>query len=146
MIPHLSRLLLMMCVSVRLLSATEHDIMVKRLVALEYPRLASLAVIQGTVVIRCKILSDGVVESATLISGHKLLGEAAIENVKKWRFEVRTERTPPPITFDLIYTFVLQGVSFSSVCKTTFSFEYPNFVTVVGPAEHWQPQKRKNKR
>jgi TonB family protein len=79
----------------------------------EYPPLAIMARIQGTVRLDAVIAQDGTVQDLRVISGHPLLVRAALEAVPRWRYqptllngspvEVSTEidvnftlPTPPP--------------------------------------------------
>jgi protein TonB len=52
-----------------------------------YPPLAQQARIQGDVVLTAIIDKDGNVQHLQLVSGHSLLGPAAIEAVKQWRYK-----------------------------------------------------------
>jgi len=54
-----------------------------------YPPLARGTYIQGKVEIQIQMGSDGKVISATSRSGHPLLLQAALDNVKTWRFAPR---------------------------------------------------------
>jgi TonB family protein len=55
----------------------------------DYPEEARQQRIQGAVVLNVRIAQDGSVESATLLSGPPLLGPAATDAVKQWRFKPR---------------------------------------------------------
>ncbi len=52
-----------------------------------YPPLAKQAGIQGTVLLGVTVGKDGAATYITVISGHPLLAEAAVEAVKNWRWE-----------------------------------------------------------
>jgi TonB family protein len=52
-----------------------------------YPPLARQARIQGTVLLGITISKSGDVENMQLISGHPMLGPAAIEAVKQWKYQ-----------------------------------------------------------
>jgi TonB family protein len=60
-----------------------------------YPELARRMHVSGTVVMHLTIAPDGSVSDAKVESGHALLGPAAQEAVKRWKFE------PSPDTSDL---------------------------------------------
>lgn len=51
-----------------------------------YPPLAKSARIQGTVVLEAVISKQGTVENLTVLSGHPLLVQAAMDAVKQWRY------------------------------------------------------------
>jgi TonB family protein len=53
----------------------------------QYPDEAREASIQGTVVLRALIDTNGNVEDLTLVSGHPLLAPAALEAVKQWKYK-----------------------------------------------------------
>jgi TonB family protein len=111
---------------------------VKHLVALDYPRLAASARIQGEVVVKCTINDDGQVKNAEVVSGHPVLAKDARENAAKWAFGPAVGSKGESRVFTLIYRFRLEGVCFTK-CPSSFSFDYPNQATVVAPAPHWTP-------
>jgi protein TonB len=51
-----------------------------------YPPLALRARIEGTVQFTAVVGRDGTVQSLTLVSGHPLLAQAALEAVRQWRY------------------------------------------------------------
>lgn len=53
----------------------------------KYPESARIRQLQGKVVLRIRIRPDGTVADAQLISGEPLLGQAAIDALKQWRFK-----------------------------------------------------------
>jgi periplasmic protein TonB len=52
----------------------------------EYPPLAKMARIQGTVKLEAVISKDGTIQELKVISGHPLLVKAAVEAVQQWRY------------------------------------------------------------
>ena len=52
-----------------------------------YPPMARQARIQGTVLLRAVINKEGSIEELTLVSGHPLLVQAAIDAVKQWKYK-----------------------------------------------------------
>jgi TonB family protein len=68
-----------------------------------YPPLCRQARIMGDVKIQVKIRRDGSVDSAAVISGHRLLQEAALDSARKSKFECRG--CEAITTYSLIYTF-----------------------------------------
>jgi TonB family protein len=52
-----------------------------------YPALAAKMRVEGTVKVEATINDEGVVEEAKAVSGHALLTTAAVEAVKKFRYE-----------------------------------------------------------
>jgi protein TonB len=53
----------------------------------EYPPLAKMARIQGTVRLDAVISKDGSIQNLKVISGHPLLVRAALETVQRWRYQ-----------------------------------------------------------
>lgn len=109
---------------------------VRRLESLEYPLLAAQSRSEARVVLRCEI-EDGAVKSAEVISpvskmpGIQLLVQAAIENVKKWRFRASLDPEAEPSPLTIIYDFRLAGQC-EGPCKTTVKVDLPDLVTVIG--------------
>jgi len=52
----------------------------------DYPEEARQQRIQGAVVLSVRIAQNGRVQSATLVNGPSVLGQAATDAVKQWRF------------------------------------------------------------
>ena len=53
----------------------------------EYPPLAKMARIQGTVRLDAVISKDGTIQDLKVISGHPLLVKAALDAVQRWRYQ-----------------------------------------------------------
>jgi protein TonB len=53
----------------------------------EYPPLAKMARIQGTVRLDAVISKDGTIQDLKVISGHPLLSKSALEAVQRWRYQ-----------------------------------------------------------
>lgn len=53
----------------------------------EYPPLAKMARIQGTVRLEALISKDGTIENLKVLAGHPLLVKAAIDAVARWRYQ-----------------------------------------------------------
>ncbi len=52
----------------------------------QYPAIAKLAGVQGTVVIKAVISRTGVIEQEQIISGPALLAQAALDAVREWKY------------------------------------------------------------
>jgi TonB family protein len=72
-----------------------------QLSAPKYPPLALQARIMGDVEVWLKIRPDGSVESADVVSGHPMLGQAALESAQESQFECRgcVSATPYTLTY-----------------------------------------------
>jgi protein TonB len=53
----------------------------------EYPPLAKMARIQGTVLLEAIIGKDGTVQELKVLNGHPLLARAALDAVQSWRYQ-----------------------------------------------------------
>ena len=53
----------------------------------QYPKIAMMAGIQGSVQLHAIIAKDGTIQSLTVISGHPLLARAAVDAVQQWRYQ-----------------------------------------------------------
>ena len=73
-----------------------------------YPPLARQTRIVGDVVLILGIRRDGSVESATVVSGHPLLTEAALRSAQQSLFECR-KCDDAATSYRLLYTFQLVG-------------------------------------
>jgi TonB family protein len=62
-------------------------------VAPVYPELARRMHVSGVVVVQLTVSPDGSVADSKVESGHALLGTAAQEAVRRWRFEPASETT-----------------------------------------------------
>ena len=83
-----------------LLCGGENNLAVRDLVVPDYPILARMAHLQGIVIVRVNIDTDGRVVSAKASGGHPVLQHAAERNVRLWTFyapggagELTTERS-----------------------------------------------------
>ena len=54
---------------------------------LTYPPLARAARVTGAVIIEAIIGKDGTIDQAHVVSGHPLLQQAALDNVKHWKYK-----------------------------------------------------------
>lgn len=102
---------------------------------MEYPRLAALARITGTVALRVGIDSTGKVVTAKGLSGHPILIKGAEANMMLWRFAPGHAASE----FDFTYIFKLTGDSYETRQCSTLIYEYPDKVTIASEAPHWMP-------
>lgn len=52
-----------------------------------YPELARKMNLTGTVKVEVVVAANGIVKDAKVIGGHPVLANAALDAIKKWRFE-----------------------------------------------------------
>ena len=64
-----------------------------------YPELARKMNIAGTVKVEVVVLPNGTVKDARVVGGHPVLANAALDAVKKWRFEPASMESTGVIDF-----------------------------------------------
>lgn len=64
-----------------------------------YPELARKMNITGTVKVEVVVALNGSVKDAKVVGGHPLLGNAALDAVRKWRFEPAAAESTGMILF-----------------------------------------------
>jgi TonB family protein len=64
-----------------------------------YPDLARKMNITGTVKLEVTVAPNGTVKDAKVVGGHPVLASAALEAIKKWRFEPATMESSGVVDF-----------------------------------------------
>ena len=64
-----------------------------------YPELARKMNITGTVKVEVVVAPNGTVKDAKVVGGHPLLATAALDAVKKWRFEAAPAESSGVVDF-----------------------------------------------
>jgi TonB family protein len=101
-----------------------------RIVGLQYPRLAHLAVIQGRVELAAVVSTDGAVKEVRTISGHPLLIEAARDSLRQWRFK-NCPSSGTQCSAKVTFVFVLEKESCDlDRCPNDIQIDLPNTVTI----------------
>jgi len=77
----------------------EIDRKTKTKVAPLYPELARRMNITGVVKVQITVATNGSVKSAKLVGGHPVLANAALDAVKKWRFETGPQESTGIVEF-----------------------------------------------
>lgn len=72
---------------------------VKTKVAPEYPELARRINLRGTVKLLVVVQPNGTVKDTKVMGGNPILVNAAIDALKKWKFEASSEETAGTIEF-----------------------------------------------
>ena len=72
---------------------------VKSKVAPSYPELARRMAISGVVKVQVVVAPNGSVKSTKVVGGHPLLVNAAVDALKKWRFDAASEETTGVVEF-----------------------------------------------
>jgi protein TonB len=74
----------------------------------EYPPLAKMARIQGTVRLEAIISRDGTIQDLKVVSGHPLLVKSALEAVQRWRYQpTLLNGEPVEVVTEVDVTFTL---------------------------------------
>jgi len=68
----------------------------------EYPDLARRSHITGTVRILVVVAPDGSIRDSKVLGGHPVLVNAAMEALKKWKFEPANEETSGTVEFKFV--------------------------------------------
>lgn len=71
----------------------------KTKVAPVYPELARRMNIAGVVKVQITVAANGSVKNAKLVGGHPVLANAALDAIKKWRFETGSEESTGIVEF-----------------------------------------------
>jgi TonB family protein len=72
---------------------------VKTRITPNYPELARRMSIRGVVRVQVTVSPNGTVKNVTLVGGHPVLANAALDAVKKWRYEANKEETTGIVEF-----------------------------------------------
>jgi TonB family protein len=89
-----------------------------------YPPLAVAARIVGDVLLAARIDSDGGVTLSYVVSGHPLLVQAALDNLKKWKFQPGESQE-----MEITYHFKVNGTP-GNYPQSECTFDLPNSVTI----------------
>lgn len=96
-------LLILGCVAgtVPLVQGQEQEIArkLKTKVAPTYPELARRMGISGIVKVQITVDKNGSIKNSKLVGGHPILASAALDAVKKWRYESAAEETTGVVEF-----------------------------------------------
>ena len=89
--------LLVWCAAAASLSAQQNEPQTQRKVltriAPAYPELARKTNIHGAVKLLAVVASDGKVKSAEVVGGNPVLAQAAVDAVRKWKYEAGPQPT-----------------------------------------------------
>ena len=88
--------------------------------------------------VRCTLDSGGAVTAAEVLSGHKLLREAARENELQWKFVRVSKEASAGNSVTLKYFFLVEGQP-QDRARTTFVFELPDKIQIVAPPTFVNP-------
>jgi len=76
----------------------------------EYPSIARASRVQGAVVMKAVIGTDGSVKDIQVVSGHKMLIDAAVDAVKQWKYKpFLKDNVPMEVDTTITVNFSLAG-------------------------------------
>ncbi len=75
---------------------------IKTKVAAQYPELARRMNITGVVKLQVTVAMNGTVKNAKVVGGNPVLAEAAMESIKKWRYEQANVETTGIVEFNFV--------------------------------------------
>jgi protein TonB len=94
---------------VRVSAGVTNGLLIRK-VSPNYPPLARQARIQGQVVLRAQISKDGSIEGLTLVSGHPMLVQSALDAVKQWKYKpYLLNGEPVEVDTEVLVNFTLGG-------------------------------------
>lgn len=114
---YLSRILVMVAMLACAASAASRPL---KVIPASYPRLASLAGLQGEVRLRALISDQGDVSKVESSIENSLLSDAARRSLVQWRFEPCLQNRKCEVT--ITFVFVLEGLC-DGECKTEFRYD-----------------------
>ena len=102
-----------------------------RILGMAYPRVASLARLEGNVEAKCSVNDDGSVAGVSIVSGPPLLAQSVRLNLLRWTFRRVTRSPKGSGEAVVVYSFKLAGPCDEyNRCKEEYWFEYPNRVLI----------------
>ena len=125
-----SMIMIIMC-SVSYGAPVEEKLAPKRIVGLQYPRVAHLAGIQGRVRLRVLVSESGSPETINIEDGSPMLAEAAKSALSKWTF-TPCSAVQHKCEIEIAVTFTLSGDPCAiDSCSTDFQVDLPDDVRVI---------------
>jgi TonB family protein len=102
----------------------------KRVIGIEYPWFARMAVLEGDVELIATISTEGTVTRVRIISGVEPLAIPAKATLSRWQFTGCTsEQGECEVRF--VVSFVLNGSCVSENCPSTFEVDFPGKIIVT---------------
>jgi hypothetical protein len=102
----------------------------KRVIGIDYPWFARMAVLQGDVELIATISTEGTVTRVRIISGPEPLALPAKATLSRWQFTGCTsEQRECEARF--VLSFVLNGSCASENCPSTFEVDFPGKIIVT---------------
>ncbi len=97
----------------------------------QYPPRAQRVGLSGDVIVEFSV-EGGLVSTVSVVSGDRLLAEAAVANVKSWRFDSQLQAR-----LTTVFSFKLERSSRDRFEGTRVIAELPKHVTLIAPRDDW---------
>jgi TonB family protein len=107
----------------------QSTVVITKLAEPSYPPLALQARIQGEVQIAIGVRKNGTLESASITSGHTILGQASLQSAQTSEYECR-RCTEAVTSYSLVYTFKFED-QIAGQSKTLGVTQAGNHITVT---------------
>jgi len=121
-------LLLFLGSSLAISQTASNELRVKRIVSVEYPRIARLAYVQGNVELIASISQDGSVLGIRNVSGSAYLDQAAKDGLTKWLFTGCSSGSLCEIK--IVFSFVILEGRCEDSPSSQFEADLPDHVTI----------------
>jgi TonB family protein len=132
----LQLLLLLSGVFARSALSLDTEWMPVSLKGMQYPLAANHAQISGAVTLQVRISEDGSVTEVISIHGNRILADAAVANIKLWKFKpacrIGQNVGEPVLRFK--YIFKLEGEA-QYRPRSHFEYEHPYIVKITSEAQ-----------
>lgn len=102
----------------------------KRVIGIDYPWFARMAVLQGDVELIATISTEGTVTRVRIISGDEPLATPAKATLSRWQFTGCTSKQKE-CEARFVVSFVLNGSCASENCPSTFEVDFPGKIMVT---------------
>ncbi len=113
----------------RVPAVAQPSLTVSRVVGLEYPWFARLAVLQGMVELQATISREGIVKYVRVVSGPEPLSGAASKALSQWLFKGCNSDV---CTATLSFSFLLKGSCDAGAnCPSSFQVDLPDKITIT---------------
>jgi TonB family protein len=108
----------------------QNTVSITKLAEPSYPPLALQGRIQGEVQIAVSVRKDGTLQSATVKSGHPILGRAALQSAKNSEYDCRS-CSKAITSYSLVYTFKFEDL-IRGQARALPVTHVGNHITVIG--------------
>ena len=120
------------------------QIYVRDVVVPDYPWIALMARMEGTVSISLDIGADGKVQAVHAAGADPLLMRAAEDNVRNWSFGFAGKPRGLPVRWTVLYVYKLAGSTVQPPCPTV-TMHLPDRVEITSAAPQMEPENQESR-